>query len=136
MIISMISGGSLMIGNGAVAQVPGGVPPESILYYRSMTISFTNDLFAKGTNACFSAIYGPTPGSPRGEVIRKTNLGVCRRPMKIGAGMVANTAVRTLNHIHGAFSAQEADIATAEERVSGAIPVIGKVGGVFEHLYL
>ncbi|KAF9648856.1 hypothetical protein BDM02DRAFT_3095631 [Thelephora ganbajun] len=39
--------------------------------------------------ACFSAVYGPPPGSSRVGVIRKTNLGVCgvcRRPMKVGDG--------------------------------------------------
>lgn len=39
--------------------------------------------------ACFSAVYGPLPGSTRGAAPRKTSLGVCgvcRRPMKVGDG--------------------------------------------------
>ncbi|CCM00740.1 uncharacterized protein FIBRA_02780 [Fibroporia radiculosa] len=40
--------------------------------------------------ACFIAVYGPPPGPSRaGNVVRKTNLGVCglcRRPMKVGDG--------------------------------------------------
>ncbi|KAF9807236.1 hypothetical protein IEO21_08310 [Rhodonia placenta] len=40
--------------------------------------------------ACFTAVYGPPPAPSRaGNVIRKSNLGVCgvcRRPMKVGDG--------------------------------------------------
>ncbi|KAI9510293.1 Pleckstrin homology domain-containing protein [Russula earlei] len=40
--------------------------------------------------ACFTAVYGPVPGSGRmTAVLRKSNLGVCgvcRRPMKVGDG--------------------------------------------------
>lgn len=67
-----------------------------------MTCPFVDDPDLCGFQACFTAVYGPPPGSSRpGPAVRKSSLGVCgvcRRPMKIGDGDGGKT--NSESHVH------------------------------------